>query len=55
MFNSPVGMRSGPSAVQAAAAAGLPHAEVPGDLRARVERVLIDEPDHPDPKRVLVA
>ena len=49
MFNSPVGMRSGPSAVQAAAAAGLPHAEVPGDLRARVEQVLIDEPDHPDP------
>ena len=49
MFNSPVHMRSGPSAVQAAAEAGLPHAEVPGDLRARVERVLIDEPDHPDP------
>ena len=49
MFNSPVHMRSGPSAVQSAAEAGLPHAEVPGDLRARVERVLIDEPDHPDP------
>ena len=30
MCNSPVGMRSGPSSVQAAAAAGLPNAEVPG-------------------------
>ena len=49
MFPSPVGMRSGPTSVQAAAQAGLPHAEVPGDLRARVERVLADEPDHPDP------
>ena len=49
MFNSPVGMRSGPSAVQAAAAAGLPHAEVPGDLRNRVEQVLLDEPEHPEP------
>ncbi|MYK73076.1 MAG: hypothetical protein F4017_00540, partial [Acidimicrobiaceae bacterium] len=49
MFHSPVGMRSGPSSVQAAAQAGLPHAEVPGDLRARVERVLADEPAHPDP------
>ena len=42
-------MRSGPSAVQAAAAAGLPHAEVPGDLRTRVEQVLLDEPEHPEP------
>ena len=49
MFPSPVGMRSGPTSVQAAAQAGLPHAEVPGDLRARVERVLADEPIHPDP------
>ena len=49
MFNSPVSMRSGPSAVQAAAAAGLPHAEVPGDLRNRVEQVLLDEPEHPEP------
>ena len=49
MFNSPVGMRSGPSAVQAAAAAGLPHAEVPGDLRTRVEQVLLEEPEHPEP------
>ncbi len=49
MFQSPVGMRSGPTSVQAAAQAGLPHADVPGDLRSRVERVLADEPDHPDP------
>ena len=49
MFSSPVGMRSGPTSVQAAAQAGLPHADVPGDLRARVERVLADEPTHPDP------
>ncbi len=49
MFPSPGGMRSGPSSVQAAAQAGLPHAEVPGDLRARVERVLADEPVHRDP------
>ena len=49
MFSSPVGMRSGPTSIQAAAQAGLPHADVPGDLRARVERVLDDEPAHPDP------
>ena len=49
MFSHPVGMRGGPSSVQAAAAAGLPHAEVPGDLRDRVRRVLADEPNHPDP------
>ena len=50
MFSSPVGMRSGPSSVQSAAQAGLPHAEVPGDLRARVEQALADEPEHPDPE-----
>ena len=49
MFNSPAGMRSGPTAGQAAAAAGLPHAEVPGDLRNRVEQALLDEPEHPEP------
>ena len=49
MFSHPVGMQSGPSSVQAAAEAGLPHAEVPGDLRNRVKQVLADEPDHPDP------
>ena len=50
MFSHPVGMRSGPTSGQAATAAGLPHAEVPGDLRTRVERVLADEPEHPDPE-----
>ena len=50
MFPSPVGMRSGPTSVQAAAQAGLPHADVPGNLRDRVERVLADEPEHPDPQ-----
>ena len=50
MFPSPVGMRSGPTSVQAAAQAGLPHADVPGNLRDRVERVLADEPEHPDPR-----
>ena len=49
MFHSPVGMRSGPTSGQAAAQAGLPHAEVPGDLRSRVERVLAEEPVHPEP------
>ena len=41
--------RGGPTATQAAAAAGLPYAEVPGDLRDLVEEVLRHEPDHPDP------
>lgn len=49
MFPSPVGMRSGPSSGQAAAQAGLPHAEVPGNLRDRVEQALASEPEHPDP------
>ncbi len=50
MFGSPVGMRGGPSSVQSAAQAGLPHAEVPGDLRARIEQVLKDEPEHLEPQ-----
>lgn len=50
MFGSPSPMRGGPSSAQSAAQAGLPHAEVPGDLRARVERVLQDEPEHPEPQ-----
>ena len=41
--------RGGPTAAQAATAAGLPHAEVPGDLQDLVEEVLEHEPDHPDP------
>ena len=49
MFGPAAGMRSGPTSVQAAASAGLPHAEVPGDLRERVRDVLADEPEHPEP------
>jgi len=40
------GFGGGPTTVQSSAAAGLPHAEVPGDLRKKVERALRDEPDH---------
>ena len=49
MFGPTAGVRGGPTSAQAAAAAGLPHAEVPGDLRARVEQVLRAEPQHPEP------
>ncbi len=40
------GFGGGPTTVQSSAAAGLPHAEVPGDLRRRVEKALRDEPAH---------
>jgi len=36
----------GPSSMQANAAAGLPHADVPGNLRDKVEAVLAAEPEH---------
>lgn len=36
----------GPSSMAANAAAGLPHADVPGNLRDKVEAVLENEPDH---------
>jgi ATP-binding cassette subfamily B protein len=39
----------GPSAIQSAQAAGLPHAGVPGRLGERVEEVLATEPEHPEP------
>ncbi|MDP6493027.1 MAG: ABC transporter ATP-binding protein [Acidimicrobiales bacterium] len=39
----------GPSSMQANADAGLPFADVPGDLAGRVEAVLEHEPEHPDP------
>ena len=45
----PGGWGGGPSSVQANAAAGLPFASVPGDLLAKVEAVLADEPEHPEP------
>jgi len=40
------GFGGGPTTMQSSAAAGLPHAEVPGDLRSKVARVLENEPDH---------
>ena len=39
----------GPTSMQANADAGLPFADVPGDLAGQVEAVLEHEPDHPDP------
>ena len=39
----------GPTSMQANADAGLPFADVPGDLAGRVEAILEHEPDHPDP------
>ena len=39
----------GPGGVQASAAAGLPFAGVPEELRARAEAILDREPEHPDP------
>jgi len=49
-FGGPmIGFGGGPSSVQANAAAGLPFASVPGDLAAKVEQVLADEPAHPEP------
>ena len=39
----------GPTSIESAAQAGLPHADVPGELRSKVERVLADEPDHDYP------
>jgi ATP-binding cassette, subfamily B, bacterial len=39
----------GPGGVQASAAAGLPFAGVPEELRVRAEAILDREPEHPDP------
>ena len=36
----------GPTSIQANAAAGLPHADVPGELRNKVQQVLEHEPEH---------
>jgi len=36
----------GPTSIQANAAAGLPHADVPGELRNKVRQVLEHEPEH---------
>ena len=40
------GLTGGPTSMQANAAAGLPPADVPGDLRNLVEKVLDQEPEH---------
>ncbi|MBT5138559.1 MAG: hypothetical protein HOM37_05840, partial [Acidimicrobiaceae bacterium] len=39
----------GPTSMQANAAAGLPAADVPGDLRRKVEAALEHEPEHTVP------
>ncbi len=44
------GGMGGPTSMQANAAAGLPAADVPGDLRRRVEAVLEHEPEHTVPE-----
>ncbi|GIT77260.1 MAG: hypothetical protein Ct9H300mP31_17910 [Acidimicrobiaceae bacterium] len=43
------GFFTGPTSVQANAQAGLPFAEVPEELRSRIEEVLRHEPEHPEP------
>ncbi len=45
-MGGPGGFGGGPSSVQSNAAAGLPHADVPGELRSKVEKVLEHEPEH---------
>ena len=49
MFVHPPVISRGPSSSKVASEAGLPYAEVPGDLRQKVQRVLEDEPEHPEP------
>ncbi len=48
-FGAPGGFSIGPSSVQSNAEAGLPFANVPGDLADKVERELGREPEHPPP------
>mgnify|MGYP001821369259 CR=1 FL=1 len=43
------GWGGGPSSTQSNANAGLPFAGVPDNLVGKVERVLRDEPEHPEP------
>jgi len=44
------GFFAGPSSMQANAQAGLPFADVPEELRTRIDDVLRHEPDHPEPR-----
>ena len=46
MGGGPGGITGGPSSMASNAAAGLPAADVPGELRAKVEKVLENEPEH---------
>ncbi len=49
MFGGPPGGGFGPGGVQTSAAAGLPFAGVPAELRERAEAILATEPNHPEP------
>ena len=46
MGGGPGGLTGGPSSMASNAAAGLPAADVPGELRTKVEKVLENEPEH---------
>ena len=48
-WGGPMGGGFGPSATTSSAAAGLPFAGVPDELRERAEAILAHEPEHPDP------
>lgn len=49
MMFGPGGGGFGPGGVQTSAAAGLPFAGVPAELRERAEAILATEPEHPEP------
>ena len=49
MGGGPGGVTGGPSSMASNAAAGLPAADVPGELRTKVEKVLENEPEHDIP------
>ena len=49
MGGGPGGLTGGPSSMASNAAAGLPAADVPGELRKKVEKVLEHEPEHTVP------
>ena len=51
MMGPPAGSpMSGPSGAATSAAAGLPFAGIPSELKERAEAILEREPDHPDPE-----
>jgi ATP-binding cassette subfamily B protein len=41
---------AGPTGAATSAAAGLPFAGIPGELKERAEKILDEEPEHPDPQ-----